>query len=72
MLVLQRLNNSPDYKKLAQMASLLPFTLTGNPELVDILDEEWLKATLPDEGELSNAELVLSIGLIPKLLQMFP
>jgi len=32
------------------MSATLHYSLVREPELLDVLDEEWLKDTLPDDG----------------------
>ena len=39
-------------RELILMASTLSSQLTGNPELIDVVDDRWLSATLPDDGEV--------------------
>ena len=34
------------------MSTTLHYSLVGEPELLDILDEDWLRDTLPDDGAL--------------------
>ncbi|KAK9798225.1 hypothetical protein WJX73_009482 [Symbiochloris irregularis] len=31
------------------MSERLHYSLIGEPELLDVIDDEWLKATLPDD-----------------------
>ena len=40
--------------ELTVMASTLSSQLTGNPELIDVVDDQWLSATLPDDGEVKS------------------
>ena len=35
------------------MAERLHYSLTNEPELLDVIDDEWLRASLPDDGALS-------------------
>ena len=39
-------------RELIVMASTLSSELTGNPELIEVVDDRWLSATLPDDGEV--------------------
>ena len=32
------------------MAGTVSYLQTGDPELLDVLDDEWLSDTLPDDG----------------------
>lgn len=33
------------------MAASVSYLQTGDPELLDVIDDEWLSDTLPDDGE---------------------
>ena len=34
------------------MSEKLHYSLVGQPELLDVVDDEWLHAALPDDGTL--------------------
>ena len=38
-----------------EMASTIDFTLLRDPQLLDLLDDEWVQDSLPDDGEAQVA-----------------
>ena len=41
------------------MSATISYLQTGDPELLDVLDDEWLTDTLPDDGKKIAAGLAL-------------
>ena len=50
----------------ASMAASVSYLQTGDPELLDVIDDEWLSDTLPDDGEaLERFSKVCAKGTSP-------
>ena len=41
------------------MSATLHYSLVGEPELLDVIDEDWLRDTLPNDGVLGLLSLKL-------------
>ena len=54
------------------MSEKLHYSLIGEPELLDVVDDDWLRACLPDDGALAVSNMTathnpsLNVCLTPK------